>query len=194
MHWNRVSDGTRGISFGAYVDSLAKIDGIKRLNQAGDLPGNHNTLYPQSNYILADRTKEAYTYTHYPVTPHNDKWYPNVRKTWSSNAWRSNRKVIKEMNQNGLTVNLSANNVDHADRLHKLNVGPVVVVLPSGTKKSFTSPDGNTVAICPAILKDNITCKDCKLCTLPNRKSIIGFPAHGTKAKKVDQILTQIRA
>jgi hypothetical protein len=46
------------------------------------------------------------------------------------------------------------------------------------------------VVICPATYpKEEITCASCKLCAIPTRKSIIGFPAHGTGKKALNERL-----
>jgi hypothetical protein len=39
--------------------------------------------------------------------------------------------------------------------------------------------------VCPAQIKDTITCKDCGLCQVVDRKFAIGFKPHGNSAKKV---------
>jgi hypothetical protein len=91
---------------------------------------------------------------------------------------------VCEANARGFTVNLSANNLEHADELYALGIAPVVVVLPIDAAKPFMSPAGHWVAICPATQRDDVTCASCGICAHSGRKAIIGFPAHGTGAKK----------
>jgi hypothetical protein len=80
--------------------------------------------------------------------------------------------------------------VDHADRLAKLDIAPVTTVLHSDEKrKSFLSPNGNKIVVCPAAIRDDIDCATCKLCAVPTRKSIVGFPAHGSQKTKVNSTL-----
>ena len=56
-----------------------------------------------------------------------DEEQKNIVNTAKAEA----KRIIKEANQNGFTVDLSANNLAHADKLKALNIAPVVVVLPS---------------------------------------------------------------
>jgi hypothetical protein len=127
--------------------------------------------------IAASKRLRGFTYTHKPVegdTP----------------LAKNNRALIKSGNSNGFTINLSANGINHADELVKLNVAPVVTILSSKeTRTSFLSSAGNRITVCPAVLRDNVTCESCRLCAIPTRKSIIGFPAHGTRKYKVDTTL-----
>jgi len=48
-----------------------------------------------------------------------------------------NAVAIKCANQNGFTVNLSADSIEEADELVSLETGPVATVLPEETRKSF---------------------------------------------------------
>ena len=57
---------------------------------------------------------------------------------------------------------------------------PKVVIIPEDTKPKFEY-DGETVMVCPAQLKDKITCKDCGLCQVKDRKFVIGFRVHGAQ-------------
>lgn len=104
-----------------------------------------------------------------------------------------NAEAIKYCNDNGVAVNLSANNLKHADELYDLRIGPVVVVLPHDAKKDTFTPHGRRVVICPATLTDKITCSNCggnsgSLCSRVKRKYIIGFPAHGARYKQVNNV------
>jgi len=68
---------------------------------------------------------------------------------------------------------------------------PTTVVLEghSDAVSTFKTPSGNTVAICPAQLKDNVTCETCALCQKSERKVIVGFIAHGSSKAKVIKII-----
>jgi hypothetical protein len=86
---------------------------------------------------------------------------------------------------------LSANDLRHADLWAGLGIGPVVTVLPADTARpglKLTTPQGRRVTVCPATYRDDITCKSCGLCAIATRETIVGFPAHGVKAKRADQI------
>ena len=96
----------------------------------------------------------------------------------------SNRRAILDANQKGFTINLSADDVEHADVLSKLSIGPVVVTLPEYAPQKMNTPEGRPIIVCPAQWSD-ASCQDCQLCAKPNRKVIIGFWAHGLGKKKI---------
>ena len=93
---------------------------------------------------------------------------------------------MADANAGGFTVNLSANTLAHADELAALAIGPVAVVLDAteGERADAVTPAGRKVVTCPATYRDNVTCASCKLCAVADRKVIVGFPAHGFRAKK----------
>ena len=116
-----------------------------------------------------------------------------------------NRRMIAMAVKAGFTVNLSADNPDHADQLAALGIAPVVTVLARayarhairhrfkqskdvwaesiGEWRDRTAalprhtPAGRRIAICPATYSD-ATCKSCGICARV-RDAVIGFPAHG---------------
>ena len=116
--------------------------------------------------VDANRGRRGWTYTHKPVSA-------------------SNAEAVSHANANGFTINLSADTLAEADQLAALNIGPVVVVLdaPEGEKADTFTPAGRRVVTCPATYRDDIRCSDCILCARPRRKTIVGFPAHGTYRK-----------
>ena len=94
-----------------------------------------------------------------------------------------NAAVIAAANAAGFTINLSANNLTHADELVAAGIAPVVVLLPPDQAKPTLTPAGRHVSVCPASIRDDIDCARCGVCAT-NRKTIIGFPVHGSgKAK-----------
>ena len=119
----------------------------------------------------ANDNKRGFTYTHYDVL----------------NNW-GNRVTVNMMNHLGFTVNLSANNLDHADQLCDLNIAPVATVLPIDQTTNTWTAKGRKVVVCPAIYKDDISCTDCMLCEKRERKVVIGFPAHGTAKRKASVV------
>jgi hypothetical protein len=150
-----------------------------RLFQAGDLPGKNNRINfgHVKRLVKALAGWEAFGYTHKPA---------NVGK---------NAEAIKHCNDNGVCINLSANNLTHADELLKLNIGPVSVTLPKDSPlKGVTTPSGKKVVVCPAVITDGkITCATCggnkgALCFRVDREYIIGFPAHGSSVNKATEI------
>jgi len=176
MFWQKVTDGNTGTLWADFVDQIRNLKPgtLWRHNQAGDLPGNRINIDggALAALVVANQGKRGFTYTHYDVT-RNEK----------------NRQYVKNANAKGFTVNLSANNLKHADDLAETKAGPVVVVLPSSVSGpvKITTPQGRKVTVCPATYRDDVTCKSCGLCAL-QRETIIGFPAHGVQKKRADQI------
>lgn len=176
MHWKKVDSGARGDSWKAFLGAIASLpEGqLWRHNQAGDLPGVDNAIDAKAlgELVKANAGKRGFTYTHKPPTARN-------------------AAAIRKANDAGFTVNLSANNLSHADTLAETNAGPVVVVLPSTVQgnQTLSTPAGRKVVVCPATYKAGVTCASCKLCSVKSRSVIVGFPAHGASARtKVDAI------
>ncbi|MEM7667900.1 MAG: hypothetical protein AAF317_01970 [Pseudomonadota bacterium] len=141
-----------------------------RHNQAGDLASPDAVRIDRpvlAQITAANRGRRGFTYTHYDVIQ-ND----------------ANRRAVLAANAGGFVVNLSANDLDHADRLAALKIAPVTVVLPATTTENCRTPEGRPVVICPAVRKPGVTCKQCKICATA-RQAIIGFPARGGGAAKI---------
>lgn len=183
IHWNRLDNGESGMTWDNFLANLKKLrkGSFFRHNVAGDLPGENQKIDKSKLSELTEATKGkvAWTYTHKPVL--KGQALPSVIK--------NNIEAIKIANENGFTVNLSGNNLEHADQLVKLKIGPVVVVLPSGQKKNSITPDGNRIVVCPATTHENVSCYDCGLCQRAKREYIIGFPAHGSAKKTVNEMI-----
>lgn len=161
---------------------------IWRHNEVGDLPSEARHPHridraralqlAQANGIGGSRG--GFTYTHREVIAGGPVTEADAR---------ANRETIRAMLAAGFTVNLSADDLTEADRLADLGIAPVVVVLPADVTSPIRTPKGRTVAICPAALRDGITCASCKLCQRPQRRAIIGFPAHGIRARSLSDRL-----
>jgi len=182
MNNKHLENKTRGGTWDDMCESVSttvKPGAIWRHNIGGDLPHYEEVIdFPKTKKLVdANTGKEGFTFTHH------DMDIPG------------NRMVVKYCNDNGFTVNLSANGLRHADTLSDLGIAPIAVALPSDfANKVFYTPNGRKGVICPAIQKDNVTCKTCGLCAKSDRKVIIGFPAHGSGAKKVDEVLAGIES
>ena len=167
LAWNRVNrDGRDDLP--AWIASL-KPGTLWRHAVAGDLPGRGETIDPVAlgEIVRANIGRRGFTYTH-KKTPEAIKW-------------------IKHANQWGFTINLSADDAGEADRL-AANYGlPVVCIVPADTPDNVTTPEGRPIKICPAQTLEHMTCAVCQLCQKADRRAIIGFRAHGTKAKQTDQ-------
>ena len=119
--------------------------------------------------VEANRGREGFTYTHYPMT-------------------KANRDVVLMCNQNGFTINLSANNLGHADRLASLGIAPVVTLVLEDPTDELETPEGREVIICPAQLDDETTCMDCSACAMVLRYPIVGFLPHGCQRISAEKI------
>lgn len=173
IQWDKVTREEAGYSWSDFLAQVRALpsDILWRHNQAGDLPGIGDAIDGKAMYdlVVANTGKRGFTYTHKPM---------------SSIA---NREAIAHANASGFTVNLSANNLEHADELADLGIGPVVTVLPSDQKENLTTPRGRKVVVCPATIRDDVSCMTCGLCARL-RDAIVGFPAHGNGAKKANAI------
>ena len=174
--WDEVTNGKRGGLFSDFVNQVAALPAniLWRHNQAGDLPGDGKNIDRGALLALAGANagKRGFTFSHYDVETN-----------------KHNRAAIATANAKGLTINLSANNLDHADKLTDLGIGPVATVLPHDfDERKTTTPKGRLVAQCPATYRDDVTCKTCGLCQKQSRKVIVGFPAHGNSKKKASAV------
>ena len=173
LHWRKVTNGLSGDSYGAFLDKVSRLikGQLWRHNQAGDLIGEGDSLDVQALALLvkANKGKRGFTYTHKPLDT------------------QAERDAIRDANKGGFTVNLSGNNLDHADSLVDLGIAPVVVVLPHDATSNTVTPKGRKVVVCPATQRDDVSCASCGLCQ-KQRDSIVGFPAHGTSKRKADLI------
>jgi hypothetical protein len=120
MHWDRVSHGPTGGSWSAFCVKVAALrpGRLWRYAQAGDLPGYgpaiDGTLLDE--LVAANTGKRAIAFTHKPVFGDDP-------------VAAENRHLIAASAKAGFTVNLSANNPAHADKLAELGIAPVVTVL-----------------------------------------------------------------
>lgn len=180
FHWAKVTSGERGMSWEDFCAAVAALpEGqLWRHNQAGDLPsytGAHIDREMLQDLVAANHRRRGFTYTH-------------------RYADRYDLETVHTANKGGFTVNLSADNPAHADKLVAYRAGPVTVVLPSWeTRKEFKTPGGNSVRLCPAVYIGRATCENCGLCQQTRRPYIIGIPAHGSGVVKVDKIVEKDR-
>ena len=175
LHWDKVTEGERGDDWSTFIDNIKDMPaGSKwRHNQAGDLPGDTKNLDSTKCVELAkaNEGKRGFTYTHYDVLDNFQ-----------------NAITVNMMNHLGFTVNVSANNLEHADQLCDLDIAPVATVLPIEQTTNTVTPKGRKVVVCPATYKDDVSCASCMLCEKWDRNVVVGFPAHGTSKKKAAAI------
>lgn len=172
IHWKAV-DNNRGVTWDQLCKNISELEpgAVWRHNQAGDLPGQGNKIDRAAlrQLVTANRGRRGFTYTHKPLT-------------------QKNISAIKTANRRGFTINLSANNLKHADELAAKKIAPVVVVLPEKQEENTTTPKGRKVVVCPATQRDDVTCKSCRLCAIKDRNFIVGFPAHGVRKRQASEV------
>lgn len=183
IHWNKLTNGERGVDWEQFISEVRAIPkgSLWRHNQAGDLPGSGDLIDREAlgQLVSANRNKRGFTYTHYPVLDDSDGHHVD------------NQCSILIANENGFTINLSGNNVAHADQLADLGIAPVVAILPMDAENVSFTPAGRKVVACPAEKSDKVSCYTCGLCQDSKRSYIIGFRAHGTAKKHVDNIIAR---
>ena len=175
LHWDKVTRKERGDDWSTFISKIKDLPtGSKwRHNQAGDLPGDMEKLDNEKCIELAkaNEGKRGFTYTHYDVLDNFQ-----------------NAITVNMMNHLGFTVNVSANNLEHADKLCDLDIAPVATVLPIDQTTNTVTPKGRKVVVCPATYKDDVSCASCMLCEKWDRNVVVGFPAHGTSKKKAAMV------
>lgn len=168
LAWNRADDGASWRQLCAAVAELPAGQ-LWRHNQAGDLPGDGQTVDPVAlgQLVAANAGRRGFTYSHYRDAE-------SLRWIGHANCW-------------GFTVNLSADDVGQADELAATGAGPVAVVLPIDAPERSTTPAGRPIVVCPAQTRDGVTCASCQLCARADRAVIVGFRAHGARARAADE-------
>ena len=168
LSWDKVA--ARGGSLGQLCESVAALPAgqLWRFNVAGDLPGAGETVDAAAlgEIVAANAGRRGFTYTH--------KKSPDALH-WAGHATRW-----------GFTVNLSADDAGEADALAEAAAGPVVAIVPTDTPEKSYTPAGRTIIVCPAQSRDGVTCETCGLCAIADRTVIIGFRAHGSRARVTD--------
>lgn len=176
LHWRDVTGGLRGGSWDQLCSAVAAMlpGQLWRHNQAGDLPQDSAGVIDReavSQLVEANVGRAGFTYTHHDM------------------GIESNVEAVKDANTGGFTVNLSANGPEHADTLVELGIAPVVTIISEYADAVTSTPGGRRIIACPATQRDDVTCLSCQLCAKPDRKVIIGFPAHGSRRRVVGRNL-----
>ena len=166
--WTKVTDGRLGKTWDDFTVQIQELkpNTLWRHNVGGDLPHTNGLLDGEmiNQLSKANTGKRGYTYTHHlPLLG-------------------DNLAILKQANNEGFTVNASANNDKEA--MHYFSLGLPTVVITNKTKNHKLA-DGTNVVICPAQVSDDVNCKTCAYCAKSDRKAIVGFIAHGTRSKKV---------
>lgn len=168
LNWNRTTAQGFGIDeLAAKIRALP--DGqIWRHNVAGDLPGTGETIDAAElgEIVRANIGRRGFTYTH-------KKSAAAIYWAQQATAW-------------GFTVNLSADDAGEADQLAAHGL-PVTCIVPVDTPRHTTTPQGRPILVCPAQTQEYMTCAVCQLCQNAERKVIVGFRAHGARARIANQ-------
>lgn len=160
-HWARTP--TDGMTWSDFCAAVSRF----KSGQAGDLPGVGDDLDVEKLAELVDANERAgakgFTLTHKPLVT------------------EAERDAVVDANARGFTINISADGMADVDRARALGAGPVAVVVAAD------APRSPGYVLCP-FETDGITCKRCRLCTVPSRRSIVAFRAHGQFSARVDEI------
>ena len=141
-------------------------------------PANSIDSVALDKLAKANTGKRGFTYTHKEIEPSQ---YVNKATA------KANLEAITKANQDGFTINLSANGLAQADRYFKTG-NPVAVTVPEDTPEKTTSPEGNKVVVCPVQTEKAKNCAQCLLCQRGKRKVIVAFRVHGNGKKKFKAI------
>lgn len=175
MHWKKIGPGGRGDKWTLFCNAIKRFrkGQLWRHNQAGDLPKLDGKIDHEKTRQLSEASAHTngWTYTHYDPTD------------------TENAAIIKETNdRGGMTVNLSADSLVEADQYSALDIGPVCVILPQDAPtRGNKTPGGLPIVTCPAQTNEDMSCDRCRLCQVRDRKSVVGFLAHGTAKKRLSQ-------
>jgi hypothetical protein len=174
MSWDKTAQrGHELADFCALVAALPPGQ-LWRHNVAGDLPGAGESIDAAAlgEIVRANIGRRGFTYTH--------------KKSAEALQWAA------EATAWGFTVNISADDAGDADALADVTMCPIVVTVPMDTPEKSETPDGRTIIICPAQTRDDVTCASCGLCARADRRVIVGFRAHGTRARVADAVARRV--
>jgi len=172
MNWDKVDSGERGDNWDVFLSKVRKLpEGqLWRHNVAGDLPNTpEGTIDSRKlwDLVCANTGRKGFTYTHYAPTV------------------ADNLEAIAGANRAGFTVNVSHNSPQEA--LEASHGQPRVTLVPSDYWDATGKRAGDIVR-CPAEYNDSVSCATCGLCQRADRKDIVGFTVHGTRAKSAEVI------
>ena len=181
-HWKRAA--IEGLTWKQVLKKIAALPRgmLWRWAVVGDLPGQGERLDVLKLRQLVEASEASgargFTFTHKPLTTETE-----LQEVNRANA----PDPLCKQRRGSFTINLSANSPSHADELAALEIGPVAVTLPSGYPDTGgKTPNGRPIVVC-LNETNGLTCAECQLCSMPSRKSIVGFRAHGQGKKLVEQ-------
>lgn len=184
MFWARLNKGNvQSISFDELLTKVRAlpVNQLWRYGQAGDLPPKREDVLALAR---ANRGRPVIIYTH-----------------------GRDFETYREAQKLGMHINLSADDLDEADRLADTGLSVAVVIHSKfhrrdgecmrqfrerlGGSLRLSTPRGRPVAICPQTYTE-VTCLSCGLCAKARKNgTIIGFPAHSRAKALIDTRLTR---
>lgn len=183
MHWRRLSRG-EGRHWTAFCDLVRDLPRgqLWRHNEAGDLPGEGEHVSEAQIVELAGAARETrgFTYTH------------KLGVGMSKDELKIHYMLLRYLNDNGITVNLSIDKFEELDEYRTRGL-PLTVVLPEDAPKVSYTKGGLKVVVCPAQTNEGTTCASCGICQAKDRKSVVGFLAHGNGSGQITERLTPRR-
>lgn len=176
LNWDKVDSGERGTDWDGFTDQVSKLPKgqLWRHNVSGDLPADkpdHIDSRAVVKLVSANKGKRGFTYTHYPMGI-------------------DNATLVKWCNEQGFTINASANTKLEAMTYHKRGLPTVCTIsrVEHGDEwKGFNIGDVHFVQ-CPAEYRQGVSCATCKLCSVASREVVVGFTVHGARAPAADVI------
>lgn len=182
IHWRKLDrreTGTPILDFGHQLaDAKLKPGSLLRWNVAGDLPHNDGVinlpvLQQLVGMMVWGHKLRPFSYTHHVQTG-------------------ANLNAVDWCNRSGFTINLSCDTEEQASQRHREGFASVCVVRSDDKRKNWTDVHGVRFQVCPAQLREGITCQTCQLCTKADRACVVAFRAHGASHKRVNQRLAQV--
>jgi hypothetical protein len=176
-HWRALDRATTEsgniVEWYTFVSRVARLPRgqVWRHNEAGDLPAHDGNLdvTALAALVTANRGKRGFTYTHHIRNTHNIA-------------------AIRESNERGFTINISADSAQHAAQVFSDHGLPTVCVLPVGAPNVQRVGNVRIIACPHEKSPTKVKCSNCQLCAIPDRDYVIGFRAHSTYKKIAETI------
>lgn len=176
FHWDKVSDGTRGVSAAEFFRLIAALlpGQFWRHDQVGDFPHTLGRISRRfiKGLIAANKGKKGYTFSHHDL------------------KLGENLSLLRSANRQGLTVNISTETEAAADSAIAAGLPAVLTVASAEQRIAWNTAAGNRVVTCPAQRVRDLTCQACELCHKRPSKLIIAFVAHGSGKNKVNAAIS----
>ena len=102
---------------------------------------------------------------------------------------KENIETLQMANSNGLTINASCDSLDDVKKARANGIPAVTYTAHNDNRKSWKQ-NGIQFVTCPNQSSDKKpTCRDCKLCAIGSRDSVVVFRGHGSFSKRVESVV-----